>query len=637
MGSTKQLEESQLRLHELVTSAMDGIISINERGEIVLFNPAAEKMFGYETSKVIGTKLDLLIPERFRATHDLHIKQFDQSNKTSRRMGALGEIVGLRSNGQEFPAEASISLSGTSGNKLFTVILRDVTERKLANEKLRVSEEQYRRIAETSEEGIWLIDEQDRTTFVNPKLASMLRYSPEEMMGKSLYDFMDAESAGMAKTSLEKRRQGINEQIDFRFKRKDGRDLWAIVAASPVIQDGKYTGALAMITDITERRKTQEELRASEERNRNLYESAQRRLGQTIALRNIDVAISNSLDLRFTLDIVLTQVLGELSVDAADILLYNETTHVLNFFVGQGFRTAAPQRAHIQLGKGYAGKAVLERKAIHVANISQSKTEFLDSAIFPLEEFEDFHCMPLIAKGKVLGVLETFNRKNFQPPDEWLDYLETLAGQAAIAIDNISLFEDLQRANDQLVLGYDATIEGWSRALDLRDKETEGHTQRVTSLTMQLAATFGIRDEEVVQVRRGALLHDIGKMGVPDSILHKPDKLNAEEWEIMRQHPVFAYQLLSPISYLQGALDIPYAHHEKWDGSGYPRGLKGEAIPFTARLFAVIDVYDALTSDRPYRKAWSKEETLEHIKEQSGTHFDPRVVTAFIELEQGGK
>jgi len=188
----------------------------------------------------------------------------------------------------------------------------------------------------------------------------------------------------------------------------------------------------------------------------------------------------------------------------------------------------------------------------------------------------------------------------------------------------------LQEAHSQLLHAYEATIEGWSRAMDLRDRETEGHSQRVMDLTLRLAMAHGMNSEELVHVRRGALLHDMGKLSVPDSILHKPDKLTDEEWAIMRTHPQLAYNMLHPIEYLRPALDIPYCHHEKWDGSGYPRGLKGEQIPLAARLFAVVDVWDALTSDRPYRRAWINENALAYIKEQSGKHFDPPIVDLFF-------
>jgi HD-GYP domain-containing protein (c-di-GMP phosphodiesterase class II) len=194
------------------------------------------------------------------------------------------------------------------------------------------------------------------------------------------------------------------------------------------------------------------------------------------------------------------------------------------------------------------------------------------------------------------------------------------------------MFGDLQRSNLNLTLAYDATIAGWSQAMDLRDKETEGHTQRVTDFTVRLAERMGIPAEKIVHIRRGALLHDIGKLGVPDHILLKPDKLTEEEWEMMRKHPVFAYEMLSPIEFLHPALDIPYCHHERWDGTGYPRGLKGEQIPLAARLFAVVDVWDALRSDRPYRAAWPEDKVREHLLSLSGTHFEPRIAEMFMSL-----
>ena len=185
------------------------------------------------------------------------------------------------------------------------------------------------------------------------------------------------------------------------------------------------------------------------------------------------------------------------------------------------------------------------------------------------------------------------------------------------------------------MLAYDTTLEGWARALELRDQETEGHSKRVVELTLVLARALGIPNEERIHIRRGALLHDIGKMGIPDSILQKPGKLSDEEWGIMRQHPVHAFNLLAPIQFLKPALDIPYYHHEKWDGTGYPQGLKGKQIPLPARIFAIVDVYDALRSDRPYREAWSQEKIIEHLREQSGKHFDPEVVKAFLPMVNG--
>jgi PAS domain S-box-containing protein/putative nucleotidyltransferase with HDIG domain len=192
--------------------------------------------------------------------------------------------------------------------------------------------------------------------------------------------------------------------------------------------------------------------------------------------------------------------------------------------------------------------------------------------------------------------------------------------------------EERARLFEELFRAYNATIEGWSYALDLRDRDTEGHTRRVTEMAMRLARAMGYDEEQLLQVRRGALLHDIGKMAIPDRILHKEGPLNDEEWVIMRKHPVYSFELISSIDFLRPALDIPHYHHERWDGSGYPEKLKGEGIPLTARIFAVVDVWDALRFDRPYRKAWNQEKVLEYIRSQSGIQFDPHVVEVFLEL-----
>jgi len=254
-------------------------------------------------------------------------------------------------------------------------------------------------------------------------------------------------------------------------------------------------------------------------------------------------------------------------------------------------------------------------------------------ALLEREGLVAYNAVPLLAKGKVLGVIEVFHRHYFEPSPEWVETFETLAGQAGIAVDNAQLFEDLESSNLELGLAYDETIEGWAKALDLRDKETEGHSRRVTETTVDLCRHLGMSAEALVHVRRGALLHDIGKMGVPDSILLKPGKLSDEEWVTMKKHPGYAVQLLSPIKYLRPALDIPQYHHEKWDGSGYPLGLQGEAIPLCARAFAAVDVHDALRSDRPYRQGWPEEKVLEHIEAGAGTHFDPMVVDAFVRMK----
>jgi HD-GYP domain-containing protein (c-di-GMP phosphodiesterase class II) len=404
---------------------------------------------------------------------------------------------------------------------------------------------------------------------------------------------------------------------------------------------GEVIGVIHVLHDTQKHKFTEDDLKlltsfanqaAVVVENARLFEETQRRLDRLSALRRIDQVITNSLDLRVTLNIMLGQIVQLLEIDAAAVLLYQPELQNLEFVAGQGFRTRALQSTTLHLGRGFAGQAALERRIIRVFDAQKLHDGFLRSPEFRGEEFVAYIGVPLIAKGNIIGVLEIYNRQEFGPDEEWMDFLDTLAGQAAIAIDNINLFNNLEMSNLELIQAYQATIEGWARALELRDMETEGHSRRVVDMTVELARRLGIKEAGLMHVRRGALLHDIGKMGVPDSILQKTGSLTDEEWEIIRQHPVYANKWLSPIAYLKPALDIPYCHHEKWDGTGYPQGLKGEQIPLAARIFAIVDVWDALTSDRPYRSAWTEKKTLEYIKEQSGQHFDPKVVEAFLRL-----
>jgi putative nucleotidyltransferase with HDIG domain len=337
-----------------------------------------------------------------------------------------------------------------------------------------------------------------------------------------------------------------------------------------------------------------------------------------------------------TLDILLEQTISELHVDAAAVLLLNPLARTLDYAAGLGFHNHQVKGLHIPLGAGLAGQAALQRQIQSASNLPDG-LPLQDSQKTPIniyagEGFLVHYAIPLSAKGQVQGVLEVFLRSPLQPDDEWFAFLETLSRQAAIAIDNSILYDNLQRSNMNIVLAYDATIQGWSQALELRDKETEGHARRVTDRTVLLAQLVGVPAADLEHVRRGTLLHDIGKMGIPDAILLKPGKLTEAEWVIMRRHPVLAYEMLSSIAYLQPALDIPHYHHEKWDGTGYPDGLKGEQIPLYARIFAIVDVYDALTNDRPYRPAWTPTQALEYIRAESGKHFDPAIIEAFLNL-----
>ncbi len=511
-------------------------------------------------------------------------------------------------------------------NQMAESLQRQEIERKRGEEALRGSEAKFKGFVEFAPDATVIVNKEGEIILANTQTEKSFGYASEELVGKTIETlipqrFRQSHAGHCTNFFAHPRARAMGTSLELLGLRKDGSEF-------PVDVNLSYhgTGAdvivLAAIRDITERKRAEEQI--------------ERQIQHLSALRTIDNAIAGSLDLRLTLNVALEQIVAQLGVDAADVLLLNPYTQTLEYASGRGFRSKAIERSRLRLGEGHVGRAALERQTVHVPDLSAVIKDFVRAELLSAEDFVTFTGVPLIAKGEVKGVLEVFHRTSFNAGTEWLEFIETLAEQVAIAIDSAQLFTSLQRSNVDLVMAYDATIEGWSRALDLRDEETEGHTQRVTELTLQLARAMGTFGEsELVHVRRGALLHDIGKMGIPDSILLKPGPLTDEEWVIMRKHPQYAFEMLSPIAYLRPALDIPDCHHEKWDGSGYPRGLKGEQIPLAARIFAVIDVYDALTSDRLYRKAWSKAKVLEHIRAGSGSHFDPQVVEAFLRMVGG--
>lgn len=343
---------------------------------------------------------------------------------------------------------------------------------------------------------------------------------------------------------------------------------------------------------------------------------------------------STSQDPRVLLNILLDQATVQLQIDAATVLLFNQQTQTLEYAVGKGFRSMALVHSRLRLGEGYAGLAAKEQRIIYVPNLIEAMGDFTRAPLLGSEDFILYYGVPLVAQGQIKGVLELFHRASLSHDQYWRDLTLAIAAEAAQALDHAGRYNELQDAHIELTLAYDATLERIAQAFDLRDQESAGHTQRVTDMAVRLARAVGVNEEEIVHIRRGALLHDIGKLGISDAILLKPGPLTPEEMDIIRSYPMYAYELLAPIGYLRNALDIPYCHHEKWDGTGYPRGLKGEQIPLAARIFAVIEVWDALRSRRPYKPPWPEERVRAHIQSAAGSHFDPRVVELFLQMDQ---
>jgi PAS domain S-box-containing protein/putative nucleotidyltransferase with HDIG domain len=485
-------------------------------------------------------------------------------------------------------------------------------ERLRAAKALKESEERFRVLSEAAFEGIG-ITESGRILDANRQLAEILGGSIDQIVGREVTEFVVPEHQEKVLSSI---RTGNVDRYEHVARRLDGSLLYVETQGRNLPYQGR-TVRVSAIRDVSERRRAEERIR--------------RQLQRLEGLRAIDSAITSSMDLHATLGVFLEQVTRQLSVDAAAVLLLDPADQTLQYALGTGFRTEALRRTRLRLGECYAGKAALQRRVLQVQDLADDPNGFTRSPLLMSEGFHAYFAAPLIARGQVKGVFEVFHRSRLDPDEEWLNYLQTLAGQAAIALDNMSLFLNLQTTNVELGLAYETTLEGWSKALELRDRETQGHTVRVAEMTVRLAREAGIPDKDLVHVRRGALLHDIGKMGIPDSILLKPGPLTEEEWEIMRQHPVHAYDLLSPITFLRPALEIPYCHHERWDGTGYPRGLRGEQIPLSARVFAVVDSWDALSFERPYRSAWPPERVREFLVNHSGKNYDPRILEIFLD------
>ncbi len=611
------MRESEERYRALFTGILDGVYRSTHAGRFIDVNPAMIEMFGYtsrEEMLEIDIKKDLYFApgERESLFIDTDMEKVDIFHMKRKD----GSEIWVEDRGKYIHDE--------HGNVIFHEgTLRNVTERIHTEEARRSAEEKYHGIFENAVEGIYQSSAEGKFLTVNPAFARMLGYdSPEEMIASitdiahQVYYDETPRRAEFIKT-LEK--DGSISGFEYQMLRKDKRLIWVSENARIVRNaKGKTLYYEGIVEDITARKKNERHM-----------DTQLKRLN---ALHSIDNAINSSTNLRTTLDVLLKEVIVQLKADAVSVLLFNTSTLTLDYIASRGFKSRTKQRVKLGAGQGFAGRVIMDRKTVHIPNLAKSESKLLESLSLTGEKFTDYVGVPLVAKGQIVGVMEIFQRSPLAADRDWFDFLDMLVGQTAIAVDNGQMFENLQRSNFELTLAYDATIEGWSRALDLRDKETEGHTQRVTALTMQLSKQMGISDSEILHIRRGALLHDIGKMGIPDNILLKPDQLTDEEWKIMRRHTIYANEMLSPITYLRPALDIPRHHHEKWDGTGYPQGLKNTEIPLPARIFAVVDVWDAVTSDRPYRAAWSKEKAMSFIKNELGKHFDPDVVKAFLRL-----
>lgn len=643
-------KQAEARLHLLSTAleaAANAIVITNQAGEIEWVNPAWSKLTGYSAQEVLKKTPRVLNSGR-------HERQFYQNLWQTILSGQVwrSEVTNQRKDGTLYTEDEMITPLVDEHGKIthFIGIKQDITARKQREHELKTMATMsaaLRSAADRNEMLPIILDQLISLLHVDAATIEMLDPTSGELvieLGRGHWAPVTgariARGQGLSAVVLATRQPYLNNAIqkDPRIFHPELFDKLSSAAGTLLMVQNKVLGLLWIgshhpFTSQDVRLLTASaDIAANAIHRATLHEQTEYRLRQLTALRTIDQAITSSFDLDKILKIFVEQVATHLGVDAAAVFLFQPKTFTLEFHSGYGFLHPDMPQPSIPLGEVHTKGALVGSLASHSAALSFADEDLRRKAMFEAENFAFHFAVPVVVKNELKGILEVFHRSRLNPTHEWLQFLEAFANQIAIGIDNTQMFKGLEQSNLDLTLAYDATIAGWSHAMDLRDQETEHHTRRVTELTLKIAKIMGISPEMIVHIQRGALLHDIGKLGVPDNILRKPGKFTDEEWAIMRQHPQYAYDMLVSIPYLHPALDIPYYHHEKWDGSGYPKGLKGEEIPFAARIFAIADVYDALTSDRPYRKAWSQERTLQYIRDEVGKQFDPQVAAVFFGL-----
>jgi len=526
--------------------------------------------------------------------------------------------------------EAAVELRDKDGQSHGSIgLFQDITERKRAEVALRKSEERFSKAFQTSPVIITIFQiSNGKLLEVNESFEKISGYTREETIGKT--------SVEMGLWAIRTDRDNIMQNIltngelkgaEIQFRTKHG-DILTCLCSAELIELGGEQCALAVIEDITERKKA--ELRILH-LNR-LY----------ITISQINQTIVHAHDKESLFGEICRVAIDHGQFRMAWIGLLNETSDTVKPIAFAGEELGYLENLNIRyhdpiLGWGPTGIALHEGHCIICQDIGS------DPRMLPWREaalsrgYLSSAAVPIREQGRVVGALTVYadEANGFDAENEGL--LEQIGQDVSFALDSIQAEAERKRAEANLEEAYDTTLEGWAKALELRDKETEGHSRRVTETTLAVARAMGFSEGEILHIRRGSILHDIGKMGIPDQILRKEGPLTDEERQIVLKHPDTAYNLLKQIPYLEKALEIPHSHHEKWDGTGYPRGLKGEEIPLSARIFAIIDVWDALSSDRPYRKAWTREKVVEYLKNDIGKHFDPRVADVFLAMVEKGE
>jgi PAS domain S-box-containing protein/putative nucleotidyltransferase with HDIG domain len=605
---------SQEKFYRLFEDSLLGIFQVSPEGYLVESNPAMAKIFGYPSSEDILNQFtnkagslfvndvdNQLIAQKIRERQSVHMETRFRKRDGSLFYGAIN-LWGVWN--------AVGDLESMEG------FLEDISEKKATQSQLiKLSQ-----AVEQNPIGIMITNGTGSIEYANHGCFEIFGYEPEELIGNTIRmlvpDSAQPEEMELISHTL---RNGMPYRGEIQNFKKNGEPFWERFVASRIQNNPDDSpNTLLLLEDITEQYTNRARITQQVE--------------ELSALRTIDLAISSNLDLQATLNIIGNLAIKHLHIDAVSIELYDARFSMLHTAVHSGFKNKLAEDFPFPVAADLTDWELVEEFSVHIPEKLNERHAGSRLSFPPGDEFNSCFGLPLVAKAEVKGLFRVYLKEPLIPEQHWLDFFYNLAAQTAIALDNFEMLRNLKQSNTDLLEAYEATIEGWSKALKYRDAETEDHSVRTTRWTVELAQQMGYSEEDLVFIRRGALLHDIGKVAVPDNILNKPGPLTDQEWVQMRQHPVAAYEVLSPIKFLKKSLDIPYCHHERWDGTGYPRGLSREEIPLPARMFSVIDVYDALTTDRPYRKAWTQEKTIAYLRENSGSQFDPTVVAEFLSL-----
>ncbi|MBA4374792.1 MAG: hypothetical protein C0401_01275 [Anaerolinea sp.] len=593
------LKSSKQRNELLVQASTDGIFLETLAGEILDCNRIAEQMYGYSREEFMALHVTDLVLKEYVIDKPDYVKwQLDQG-------GRIGNVPNIRKDGTVFPVEISTKITGIEGDKFVVAYVRDVTEQKKAENAILESEAKFRALAQTTAAGIF-IHRAEQFLYVNPRWCEITGYSEQELLKMSLWDTVTQDELPVVKQKYEDRIRGNSEIVRYETAifTKKGEKKWLDITAGFIDYQGEKS-TIGTAIDITYRKQREHELEV---------------------VAHISDALRTTLSREEIRPTILRELMDLLEIDGAIISTIEKGKELSTFERAVGCWYAL-DKLSLKVSDGLSGFIVVSGKPYSNFHASHDPHFAFPELVHNLTSIAG---VPLITKGETIGSLLIGSARVLT--DNELRLLKTIGDLAASAIHRSDLYEQTSLQAQELKQAYDATLEGWAHALELRDKETQGHSIRIANMTLKLAKRMGYKDEDLENVRRGALLHDIGKMGVPDTILLKPGSLSEDEWTIMQKHPAYAYDMLSELQYFKEALDIPYCHHEWWDGTGYPRGLKGTEIPLVARIFAIVDAWDALVSDRPYRKAWVKRTALKHIIDQAGTHFDVEVVNNFVQI-----